>query len=486
MDSLCAAPPEQWSELLEKMGATVRPATEGPSGEPCTVSAWLDALQDQKAKEPPTVSPDVPASGPDSLMGTSPADKKRRERRLAEKTLTTAWEEDKRDLNDLLRDLGEPVSKAGQRRKAKGPATRQEAAEDCRAGGNVIKVSDPQPTLLASSYPAPELGAGAKVQELKSKKPQKTKASGEDDLQAAKEQVNAAPTSPRHSSFGSTSAGDSAGCNESDSKDDVNWVEVPTRASRREAKKRAGQQQLEIQTQDQEAPIDREPAKGRSPGKVTSNQPPSEALRLEVSVVDKAVLDKPMQKAPEEAKKTIELPASSNALQERGRGPQSHTYAEVLQETAGECSKRCLSVGDEPRRMAPAEVEEHSPSQFYGRPSVGTWLRQAGASPRIATQPQGVLDSAQEEIVLRDEAHQLEESSVALEPEEQTAGGGGSSWQVHPSVGTWLGTRPQEYNWPSTPDTTPRHACSSPMEEPVVWVAVPLRLLPLVQQVLQT
>jgi len=469
MDTLCAAPPEQWSELLEKMGATVRPATEGSSGEPCTVSAWLDALQDPKAQEPSADPRELPTSGAEALLGTTPGDKKRRERKPAEKTVTTAWEEDTRDLNDLLREMGEPVSKAGQRRKAKAAATKQGATE-----GGSSAVANPQPTLLVSSNPSAALGAKAaqpsKAPVLSSTKPQKAKASTEENSQATVEQAHPALASP-NSSFGSTTAGDSAACNESDSKDDVNWVEVPTRAARREAKKRAEKQQLEIQTQE----LERVPAKRRPPPQ-TGNQQLTDPKPDEL--VDTEVVEETMAQAPEHPH-TAAIEATSHALQERGRGAQAKSYVEVLQET-GECAKRCLSVGDEPRRMASEHAKEHSPPQFYGRPSVGTWLRQAGAfSPRAAPQPAG-----REEIVLQDEAHELEESSVALE--EQCAGAAGSNnWQVHPSVGTWLGTR-QEYNWPSTPDTTPRHSCSSGMEEPVVWVAVPLRLLPIVQQVLQT
>jgi len=132
---LGGAPPDQWGACLQGLGASLRRVDgstlpEDSSASTCTISSLLTMLEGKGGQDCATSAGPTP---------TSPSPAKRGARARAKKeavTVSSPTEEDSRDLEELLRDLGEKpaprstkASRAAQKRNAKPGKSSREAPE---------------------------------------------------------------------------------------------------------------------------------------------------------------------------------------------------------------------------------------------------------------------------------------------------------------------------------------------------------------------
>jgi len=143
LHTLSAAPPEQWGSMLQALGASVHPVGErqmqDEASGACTVSSLLGIL------ESTAMSGSAASSTPPKEVGqASKSLRARAKRRPVAAPVSTTAEEDGRDIEELLRDLGEvcppeqkKASKSSQKKtgktsKAKSKPSPPVRIADCR------------------------------------------------------------------------------------------------------------------------------------------------------------------------------------------------------------------------------------------------------------------------------------------------------------------------------------------------------------------
>mmetsp|Transcript_31839 Transcript_31839/g.74397 ORF Transcript_31839/g.74397 Transcript_31839/m.74397 type:complete len:445 (+) Transcript_31839:135-1469(+) len=439
METLCAAPPAQWAALLQHMGATVRPAgpVDGAAGEACTISALLENVARERQE-----SIEVLEADGEQAATTSAKQLRRRNQQRATKPTPAPWAEDTRSIEELLRDIGEV-----QDQKPKASVAQKKSKVQA------VKAAVPSQVVVKPLSP--------------------TKPAGES--KASKQE---APMSP---SLSTASTSTDGGASAEDGREATVWTSVTTKSAKRKQKQKTAEEQVQTAAAEassgsslskhEEEEEDERPAASEEE-QASHASPAAEKQVQEVTVTEE-------QEQPEEA--AVQEAICLEGLASSADAPKLFLEKEVQQEF-GSSYRRCLSVGDEPRGLLPAAAIPQSGISFHGRPSVGTWLGQASpASRREAASP----------------ARGAAALAAATAAEEARETPDEEPFCIRPSVGTWLVPK-QEPFWPPTPECSPRHsslgssgdaagaAAGSPVVEPMVMVAVPLSLLPAVQQLLQS
>eukprot|EP00929_Paragymnodinium_shiwhaense_P080635 TRINITY_DN42066_c0_g1_i1.p1 TRINITY_DN42066_c0_g1~~TRINITY_DN42066_c0_g1_i1.p1 ORF type:complete len:570 (+),score=152.67 TRINITY_DN42066_c0_g1_i1:84-1793(+) len=493
IETLSSAHPDQWGTLLETVGASVRssPAVPGYGRQqdpeaPCTITSLLDIMErEQPANRQIAAAESRPGGAPHNEKAASLQAKlqKRKAAKAAEAT-TGKLPEDTRDLDELLRDLGErpagggealPKGKKKQKAPGKQASQQPEKAEKTAAPEATCEAA--APAAVQTKEKAAELREAAQAREREAQKA---------NAQAAEEREDAETQEPPEEieDRGACSEdvdeeleldGGRGGAEEQEQalEEEANpWVQVRTKAS-----KAAERSTPSLPTSTVTSPT-LGPAKeanlttrGRSPLR--------EATRRQRGTVEEETFNarpsvgtwlgmRPRASPPPADLENSEevVPESSQAAASSSSRRPSGTLSRQVSGSSGDKSEQNNSPALKPALPVEDRRKCHEHSH---KPSVGTWLRPH--SPCVTP---------------------LASSSAACDPARSSSPAfqkGGRS-PSGPSSGP-------SHLWPSTPDATPsphpgnRHSSgllpgsqAAHAAPEAVWMPIPLHLVGEVQQLL--
>lgn len=545
MHTLTTAPAEQWGALLEMLGTgmTVRPVSGGAADDaPCTVSSLLGMMDAQALELPmsraPTAVPmrEAGAAAREATQAQKGGLPGRPRARRAQQTLPLApthIEEDKRDLDELLRELGEEAPPTAKKVKLKPKAMPKRGLKELEAVvSENVPVAAPSPqephglaSLCRAVHAAPGAPEGAAAEAAVEAGDERTGAppkaapcgktleagSGGRSGTAAEER----PTTAAAGGVASSSSGSGGEAEEAQEEDE--WQTVASRAVRRAMKGTISAPDPEACMSKPSTPASigrhREASEGCSTdvagsgeglactigasSSSSSAQDPRAGISLSPPTIGAEALESQAGIDRVDARDTLELPLASLVA---GTEPHIVEVAQFTDPRAGvevppvmddasplpRCLRRAKSEGELPgvvQGFASPAADEFTPTSFTTRPSVGTWLGQL--SPLAGSRNQG-KEERPRTAVPSDFAEDRHAADIG-------------AWHQRPSVGSWLqppllgvpDAQDHAQLWGATPESTPPasprgaeicHAPGSPQQ--VVWVPVPVHLLGEVQQVL--
>jgi len=517
IQKLSSAPPDQWGALLEAIGASIQPAQRrsvpaisGSAREsPCTVSSFLGMMEGTshqaaaKEESPCTVTSllgmiEKPSQALGQLTAVQQSGgayasnagatssgrlmRTRRNQRAVAAPTPAVVEEDMRDLDELLKDLGEsPASAKAAKKKAK--IIQKAAPSPCSPAE---KSSE---RVVQQEEAVEERGAQEEKRQAAAEKEQRRKAAEEERRRLAEEQTEierlrlqaASDERQRRAAEKEERRRKAA---EEEAKRLAEQQELQRKAAEKEKQRRAAMEAKKKQEAEQNRPSDEQ--------KQADQKRPSNEQKQAVQQPDG-----PVQKLSDESLSQ----RSSFCAVVRGRSPSRNEQQPTR--TFWKATAQSSATSKEP--------------EFTARPSVGTWLQ-----PRCGSKVMRFPVSAVEP---RSES-QSSAGSASAPPVPRSR-----SWHARPSVGTWFSAPPFPLQtvatsaepvtkasaapaekkrsvsrgplllWPATPESTPpsspRGSDKYPFSDTqpnkfggfvpshqIVWVPVPADLLAEVQQVL--
>jgi len=472
MQTLTSAPAEHWGPLLGVLGTGMTLRREAPpeaAAGPCTVTSLLGAMSAMAPAATPAEEPPPRANA-----------RSRRRRLAAEASAPKV--EDPRDIEELLRDLGEEPAHASTASKGK----------------SKTKPTAKPPQAVAASAPA--AAAEVELEDMAAVAP----AAGVKDTAAtglAPEDVGATRAKPLAPTPRGVEASIAASSEVDDGGAGHEWRVVPNRTARKAGGRVAGADAVATAGEAQPPAVEVDVIEAAAPGsghRATQDEAPpttsgggaasslTSAAATPIAEASSAatalcVSGSPSSSQPPASAETPSRPTAppdaSTALAAAVPplpGVVARVVARVVPNSPEECRiRRSKSVGATPYGAeCDGSDEEVPPQDFMKRPSVGTWCNRL-QRPWLA-EPEPAKRSCSTEAAR-------------------------TSWDQRPSVGSWLrqspqrgGMTPKRSEAPPEPDTlfsptpesTPRDAHLSACGSQVVWVPIPVHLLGEVQELL--
>jgi len=515
IQSLTSTPAHQWGALLEVLGTgmTVRPVeSKSQVDAPCTVTSLLGMMGAEHAVQPTVTAlaaQSASSRSPSSTetlaqtLGTQQGQKcgRQRGRRGQQQSAPVAApaEEDTRDLDQLLRELGEPPATSSKAKaKAKVAPKRARDAppdgEDCRPASSAATSQSSAASAKAEGDSAAARWKAASqrapvVQKLSRVDEQVVSQTAGDQSQKCDGEEGSQKTT--HQNAEAIPALEVE--NDAESSADA-WQVVGSRLGRRHAKQ--GQSGHEFAVDSVATQVTVGPPEERTKSNATQSETP-EVRKDQMS--DQAVMRSAMDE-----QRTVDAPASP-ASQDVHRpvctaaapAPVAAAVAvEPVDEGGGAtgivgdgdaCGSTTLAEAESPglkRSKSEGALPDSCqdvPSAYHKRPSVGTWL---GRSPMLPWVRTDVADNDPSDLAYR--SCSVDNPRNPFELGNGSSPSNGAAWHHCPSVGSWLRPRadkePQLF--PATPESTPPASPRPGTPPQVVWVPVPLHLLGEVQDLL--
>jgi len=503
---LSSAPPEQWGSLLEVLGASFRPIDERVDNDesPCTVTSLLGMIGQEQFEQSATPSV-VGATSPQENRAFVGSGGKARARRAQQRALAagaTEQQEDTRDLDDLLRHLGEvPDTKA--KKKIKNQVVKQPPLAGVSPGHISVKASAPPTpdtvlpvddieveTLLEDSEDDDEWQTVAPLAVRRAmcraqKEVERREEAEERFFKMEKERK----TRERAVNENTERMAREKEKLENEAKEEARRVaKEKVQRSVNEARERAATQEGQRVAKWNFDLAAREEVQVHAIEMLGLIKNGPDCLAKEVTICATGSLDQ-ATKNDDGCTATAE---GEHAAKEDTNSPRS------LGSNSPRNSMFCrsLSEGARPRACLTKQASNSSDSDagedgvavsttpFHARPSVASWLGRTFVPQQEPTQASVGQSNSPLASSSRDVARS---SSPQAAPKRDV------SWHAWASVGTWLGrssAQEQRRNasqdrqfWPATPDGSPA-PCVDYGSQAVVWVPVPMHLLAEVQQVL--
>jgi len=524
IQTLSSTPPEEWGDLLEVLGASFLPvnyrkveeapctitsllsmmgqggdATEmeqqaqaeeeqGSANTPCTITSLLNTAQTQ-----PTQSLHNQASNAQALRMTGNTQRPRtlrvQQRGAARPNITP--EEDTRDLEALLRDLGEATTAGQSKAKRKAKAASKKTKESSNYTVNELPIASETQSSATETLdsqvedtPEPEAAKSVKASKVEMSEARLEAASeheaavNDDGMQVVvskaarracrRTQVASESNVPPEpsSSMASRAARDEEAQNDHVKESRVALCAQPADPVVDNAAPSVAQPDPASVTMPEAAVAACAEDMDLQPIRELHSCIPAESSCTAASVVV-------------DERESVTSPKMEVKLRDEDL-PLATPASDAHDPPSPSMLVRSKSDGSLPDAFCAAQMEDTLDSRVYHTtPSVGTWLRRP-TTPRPA--PFGVQCFSD-----RDRFAQAE--VIPHETIEHN-----QPWHGRPSVGTWLRASSRSSRapsqdvqlWPATPESTPPMSprCSSGSQQ-VVWVPVPLHLLNEVQQVLQ-
>lgn len=410
---LSEAPPDQWGELLSNLGASLHPWTPQSADAPLTVTSLLNNL------------------GPDEVAASERPARRRKQRELKP---SAPAEADTRDLEELLKGLGEEPSQAAKKGKKK--ATKVSTQPD---SSPVEEPKGPE-AVATSTTEAPAKVAKAAKASSRSKKTAAALAPASPRREAAIDSAAAASAEQEQRAQPPDDAEVSADAlqpSEAEVQEHqaVDWLPVETRAAKRQAAKARKAAEAEPSDTAQQEAVFESRDSAQAPAESGSDTERAKVSSATANMRSLSVGDLP------EA-----CTASSQAAAARRHPVQRCSSPAAALQSRRAASQRPSS----PEPAAAAQSSLSARRQWHAQPSVGTWL-----APPPCWQPEAPAPAP----VARSASPCYGQRSMSLKRS--------LSKEIEPL-------------WPSTPTSTPPD--SPRFQSGICWVPVPTHLLGAVQR----